>query len=182
MFIKTSLNVNKSSVFLHITCNICHRRETKPSQFSSIIHFYTYGTFVYSGAVTHLPSILCPWLSEDTHRRYKIIVIIYRCHAKNLHLQKSHLANLQSLKNSFLNTCTVWVSLKKHYFVESSVICYFLWKGICKQQENLCPQLLPLKFMGQRCLLIAAHWHLDEGKKVLYVHLQLPLLVHKQCK
>lgn len=67
------------------------------------------------------------------------------------------MAYFQSLKNSFLNICTVRMYLKKHYFVESFAICYFLWKGVCKKQENLCPQLLPFKFMGQRCLVIAEH-------------------------
>lgn len=60
----------------------------------------------------------------------------------NAFKEKSHGLFLKSEK--FMTEC---VSLKKQHFDESFVIHYFLWKAVWKQQENLCPQLLPFKLM-----------------------------------
>lgn len=75
-FIKTSLNVN-STIFLHRTCNICNRRETKPLNFSSSIKLYTWYIWLFwghnSSDFTFVPLVVCG---------FKILAIIYSYHAK----------------------------------------------------------------------------------------------------
>lgn len=72
-----------TTALLHKIHNIFLRRKTKFSQFSSTINFYMYGTFIYSGVITHNSALhFMPLHILRTHCRYKITVIIYRCHGK----------------------------------------------------------------------------------------------------